>query len=398
MRGHITQRSKGSWRLVVDAGTDPITKKRRQVTRTIRGTKRQAQDALTDLILEVRKGRHGGAELTVGEVIDRWLEHAKPTLSPKTYEDYQGIIRRHITPSTLHDAALRKLGAADLDRYDAGLREHGVGAATRRKIHNLVRRALTQAVRWEWIDTNPAMNAERPQVTKVERQPPDPAQLAKLIAAATAGEDHDFATLLRVAAVTGARRGELCALRWSDLQIADDLADFELARFKAAGRTPPPGVMTINRSVVAVTGQLVEKSTKTEDVRRLALDEGTVAALAAHRVRTGERLLACGVGLEPSSYIFPAELDGRAPSRPDVISHRFVRLCRAAGVTGIRFHDIRHYVATRMFELGVDVRTTMGRLGHSQMATTQGYAHLVAEADQVAADKLGGLLDGKAAG
>lgn len=394
MRGHLTQRSKGSWRLVVDAGTDPVTKKRRQVTRTVRGTKRQAQDALNDLIGEVRKGRHGGAELTVGEVIARWLEHAKPNLSPKTYEDYQGIVRRHVSPSVLHEAPLRKLGAADLDRYDAALRDHGVGAATRRKIHNLLRRALTQAVRWEWIDTNPAMNAERPQVPKTERRAPDPAELVKLIAAATAAEDHDFATLLRVAAVTGCRRGELCALRWYDLELAADLEDFELMRFTAAGRTPPPGVLTVRRSIVAVTGELVEKTTKTEDVRRLALDAGTVAALAAHRARTGERLLACGVGLEPSSYIFPAELDGRSPSRPDVISHRFVRLCRAAGVTGIRFHDIRHYVATRMFELGVDVRTTMGRLGHTQMATTQGYAHLVAEADQAAADKLGDLLSG----
>ena len=96
MRGHITQRSKGSWRLVVDAGKDPVSGKRRQVTRTVRGTKRQAQDALTDLLIEIRKGRHDGTELTVGETIARWLEHARENLSRARirHRKFQSAARR----------------------------------------------------------------------------------------------------------------------------------------------------------------------------------------------------------------------------------------------------------------------------------------------------------------
>jgi integrase len=97
-----------------------------------------------------------------------------------------------------------------------------------------------------------------------------------------------------------------------------------------------------------------------------------------------------GLDWRPTSFVFTATVDGSASWFPDSASRRFRRLCEAADINGVRLHDLRHYVATRLLSDGVDVRTVAGRLGHRNAATTLNvYAHFLAQTDRAAARQLG---------
>lgn len=190
-----------------------------------------------------------------------------------------------------------------------------------------------------------------------------------------ARSDPDFACFLHLGATSGARRGELLALRWTDLDL--DL-----------------GTLTISRSVIeSSSGVVLTKDTKTHASRMIALDADTLDALVLHRKRAEERAAACGVSLDRDALVFSSEPDGSRPWTPSVVTRRFMRLRDGGGFKGLRLHDLRHFAATRLLAAGVPVRTVSGRLGHSNAATTLGvYAHFVEESDRDAAVTLGSLL------
>jgi integrase len=275
---------------------------------------------------------------------------------------------------------LAKLKAAELDRFYQQLRIRGgaegrpLSPATIRRIHGIIHRALGQGVRWGWLTSNPASSASPPRVPTPDITPPSPSQLAELLSLA-AERNPDLTTFLVLAAATGARRSEVLALRWTDV-------DFDR------------GTLTIARGIVLGPDGIVEKDTKTHQVRRVALDPTTIVVLVNHRQLCVDRAAAASCALPDDGFLFGQEVDGSRPWRPDSVTLSFARLCRRAGVKGVRLHDLRHYVATRLLAGGVDARTVAGRLGHRNAATTLNvYAHFLAEADRDAAEMLGRLLE-----
>jgi integrase len=179
---------------------------------------------------------------------------------------------------------------------------------------------------------------------------------------------------LRLAAVTGARRGELCGLKWSDV-------DFKNHR------------LLIERSVVVgPNGALVEKETKTHASRRISLDTGTLESLRFYRQMCKQVAGAAGGTLTGDAYVFSHDIASRTPWRPDYATLAFTRVRDELGIS-VRLHDLRHFAATSMLVSGHDVRTVSGRLGHADAATTLGvYAHFIESADKDAADLMGDLL------
>ena len=164
---------------------------------------------------------------------------------------------------------------------------------------------------------------------------------------------------------TGARRGEVCALRWD--------------RFDANA-----AVLVITSSVAQRGKRTWEKDTKTHQQRRIALDAQTVALLTAYRRHCAER---AGVDDMPgTARIFSPLLGGMAWIKPDTVSQRYERMCARIG-WDMHIHQLRHYSATELIAAGVDVRTVAGRLGHGGGGTTtlKVYSAFVAEADQRAA-------------
>lgn len=394
MRGSIERRGK-SWRIRIDAGHDPVSGRRRQLTRTVNGTKRQAEDAMARLLVEMGEGRHEGTGvIVVADLCKQWFEQARPSLEPNTAVSFASVIKRYIGPRTdvamEHDllvrgigaVPLRKLRAWDLDRLYSQLLAGGgrngrpLAPATVRKVHTVLRLALDQAVRWKWLTENPALHAKAPSVPRPSPKPPLAEEARALIDEAES-LDPEWSTFLRTSAALGARRGEVCALRWSAIDVTE-------------------GTVAIDRAVIITDQGAVERDyPKTASSRRrVALDPGTLATLVAHRDRQAKRAATCGGRLVPGAYVFSVEVDGSRPWHPVVVTHRFKRLARRVGLENLRLHDLRHYVATQLISGGVDVRTVAGRLGHANPSVTLStYAAWVPARDQDAALMIGSSLD-----
>jgi integrase len=174
--------------------------------------------------------------------------------------------------------------------------------------------------------------------------------------------------------VLGARRGELCALRWSEVDLDQ-------------------GEVLIAGAVVRVPHEaLLAKPTKTHTKRRVAVGAGTVEQLRARRVAQAKDALACGTALAADTYVFSHVADGSKPIDPDGITHRFQRLARRLGVR-CRLHDLRHFMVTQLVAGGVDWRTVSGRAGHADgHMTLATYAHFQQAQDRQAAEFMEDLL------
>jgi integrase len=378
MPGSMRQRGENSWNLRVYAGRDAVTGRKISVERTVRGNKREASKTLAAMVAEVdRRPVASAGKRTVAQLCREWLAHAAPNFSPKTVETTRMYIEDPIIPA-LGPLSVAKLTPSDLDRFYRQLLEVGrsrgpYAPATVRRVHGIIRRALTQGVRWGWITHNPAIDASPPRVPLEELNPPNPSQVVRIFHLAEES-DPELATFIMLAASSGARRGELLALRWSDI-------DLDLGR------------LSIERGIVLVDGNLIEQGTKTHQSRRISLDAGTVSALEEHRERVIDRARAAGSALTPDGFVFSHSVDGSSPWHPDSTSRAFRRICQQAGIKGVRLHDLRHYVATRLLAAGVDVRTVAGRLGHRNPSTTLNvYSHFVPETDQEAAKTLGRIF------
>ena len=377
MKGFMRQRG-NSWELRVFLGHDPLTGKKRYATQTVRGGKREAQSKLAEMVTEAERGLTARTTATVGELLETWFEFAAPDFSPKTVRETRGYMDRSLLP-TLGSKSLARLKPTELDAFYRRLLASGgsggrpLAPGTVRRIHGILRRALNQGIKWGWIGINPAMATTPPRVPASDIKPPAPKDLARVLR--RAGEESpDLACYLILAAATGARRSELIALRWTDVDL--DAA-----------------TVSIERGIVLGPHGLVEKGTKTHSARRVSLDAGTVGALADHRERMQERAVACGAVLAADAFVFSNAVDASKPWLPDSVSRSFRRLCKKECLPGVRLHDLRHFVATELLSAGVDVRTVAGRLGHRNAATTLNvYAHFVEQSDRAAADIIGDVL------
>ncbi|MCL4414964.1 MAG: site-specific integrase [Actinobacteria bacterium] len=375
MAGTIREKSKGVWELRAFAGADPVSGRPHQVSRTYRGGRRDAEKKLAELVTEVSSGRHGSTKATFGELLDRWIEQQERLdRSPVTMRNLRSETESILRPA-LGRISLRRLGASEIDAFYAAQSRAGKAPATVRKYHAHISAALAQAVRWGWIDSNPAKLATLPPKGYQRVEPPDLEKLRELLAEA-AIRNPVLAVALSLAALTGARRAELCALCWGDI-------DTDAAR------------LTIRRAVVRGEGigQLVTKTTKTGRVRRLSLDPVSVAILERHRATCDEAARAAGATLGASSFIFSPEPDGSVPFNPEILTAFVRRLRDKVDLPNLHLHHLRHFAATQLIGAGIDVRTVAGRLGHSSPSITLNvYAHFIEDADREAARRVGDLM------
>jgi integrase len=366
--GSLRERAPGIWQARVYTGLDPVSGRRRYAAKNIRATSRKAAQAeLRKLERQVATGRvpRGTTARTFGEQLDRWFEAKRRRLSLATQGAYAGAIKL-LAP--LRHVPMGKLGAGDLDSLYAKLEAEGKANATIRRVHNIARAVLDQAERHELIERNPALRADPPPVRAKPTRPPTLEELTTLLQ--NAGDDQ-FATFLFVAAATGARRGELCALCWRDVDL-----DASTLTIRAS--------MTLGRTL---------KDTKTHQQRVLALDPDTAAVLAAHRERSEASSTGVGAELSADGFVFTARPGSEIPLDPQAATRRFIRLCQRLGIRGVRLHDLRHFAGTQLIAAGVDVKTVQARLGHSRPSTTLDvYTHALSQNDANAAAIIGSLV------
>ncbi len=362
------------WELRVDLGTDPITGKRKQLSRTFHGPARAADQALRDLVDQQAPSRSDGVGATFGQLLDQWLEESERLeLSPTTLRTYRAQVEHTIRPA-LGKVRLNRLTPQNLDALYGAMKEAGKSPKTIRNHHAIISTALHQAVRWGWVRTNVAERAKPPRLSHTRVSVP-PLEVVRTVIDAAERRDPRLAPLLMLAALTGMRRGELCALRWSDVDLDS-------------------GNVLVARSVVVVPNGLVEKSTKTGRDRSVALDPVGVALLAQHSVRMSQWAREAGAEMAPNAFVFSPFVEATTPFRPDNVTSFFIRVRNEVGASNVRLHDLRHFTATQLIGAGVDVRTVAGRLGHSDPSVTlRVYSHALEARDRAAAAVMGGILD-----
>jgi integrase len=410
---------RGGWQVIVYAGLDPLTGRQKQVSRQVNGSKRDAEHEEARLITEVADGRHTGTRAkNFGELLDVWLpwreRNGKP-ISPRTVNDYRNLINDRIKPA-LGRKPIVKVTAPVLDVFYEELRAGGNAKAERlarsrarraaeaegldteelaaavarakpgegdRKlsasrvhdVHVIISGALGLAVRRGWLPFNPAM-AVRPASGKgTARKVPAPDQVKELFTALA--DDPELASFLRISVTTGLRPGEVCALRWIDLDLKQ-------------------AVMDVNGNIITAKGLpdgYMRKDTKSvHGERLLSLDAGTVTALKAHRARCERLAKDLGFKVPADSYVFPRTIGSSKPTRPDAMTRRFTALAERLG-HDYRLYGLRHFTATQLGAVAA-AGTVRARMGHGSLSVTSGYMHQVSEADRKAAQFMGELLDG----
>ena len=361
MKGHLRERSPGYWAIVLDV-RDPETGKRRRKWHSFKGTKRKAQVECSRLISELSGGLYIEADkITVRQFLDRWLEHIKSQVSPRTHERYDEIVKKNLNP-LLGAVALTKLRPMQIsDAYgkalSAGRRDGkgGLSPSTVRYLHVILKSAMGQAVRWQMLARNPVDAVDPPKIERSAMNTYDLAQTADLIDA-TRGTRMTITVMLAV--LCGLRRGEIAALRWRNINLgAAQLAVTESAEQTKAG--------------------VRYKQPKSGKGRTVALSARVVNELRSRRVQQAQELLVLGIPLADDAFVV-AQADG-SPLQPRTITHQWhLLLSNNKALPRIRFHDLRHAHATHMLSSGVHPKIASERLGHSKVGITMDlYSHVM---------------------
>lgn len=372
MTGHIRKRGVGSYELKFDAGTDPVTGKRRTRYASFKGTKREAQAELDRLVGEFRAGNAiDPSRETVADFFDRWdRDFASTKVSPKTLERYRQLIALQIKPHIGH-VAIQKLKPVHLaDLYAKLLREgrapgRGLAPRTVGHVHRLIHRALRHAAAWGVVSQNVAAHVEPPSVQEEEITILSQEQVGTVL---RHFEGRTMHPILNVMLATGVRRGEVLALRWRDV-------DLEKATIR------------VERSLEQTKAGLRFKAPKTRHGRRtVSIPAYIVADLKAHQAKQNRRRLSLGMGRAPANSLVFARWDGGTRA-PNGLTQKFALAMAALKIKGVTLHALRHTHASQLIAAGMDVLTISRRLGHgSPVITLKVYGHLFGSADARAAE------------
>jgi integrase len=371
MRGHIRERSPGRWAIVIDV-RDPATGKRKRRWHSFKGTKREAQLERAKLIASVGKGDYiEPSKTTVADFtrsrIAQW--EAANDISPRTAQRYRQLLDNQIAPH-VGDVMLHKFNKPLLvEEWHAALRG-SVAARTIAHAHRLLGKVLKDAAKNDLVAKNVCAQQSAPKVTGSEKAivRDVPALLAKL-------PSWHYSIIGTVALFSGARLGEVLALRWSNVDL-----DAKVIRVREAlEQTTAHGIRF--------------KQPKSRAGRRdITLPDILVDALREHRKAQLELRMQLGAGKLPDDALLFSNIDGR-PLSPIAVSVSWGRFAATIGIPEITLHGLRHTHASALIDQGVDIVTISKRLGHSKPdITLRIYAHMFRKDDSKAAAAINAVI------
>jgi integrase len=337
------------------------------------------------LLADQARGQHvERSDQHLGDYLNAWLSWKRAQVSARTYERYASLVRSSIIPA-LGGVRLQDLSVRHLDNFyatslktEAGQKKGStLSPTTVHHRHVVLKMALQHAVRTGLIVRNPAEFASPPRPARPQLPVLGPAEAEQLLASVS-GTPVELPTYL--ALTTGARLGELLALRWSDID------------FRA-------GVAHINRTLVEhmltseQPGWHSFKEPKSGHGRSVDLGEATIERLKSHQRTQAERTPSISGGNGGLDLVLATRYG--EPIRPSSVSTAFRETTARAGIHGVRFHDLRHAHATILLNAGTPAHVVSKRLGHSTVAfTLQVYAHVLPGQQKQAAEAIETALAG----
>ena len=410
MRGHLRKRR--TWEYILELGPQPAqrcdrcgrrhwvegkerkscpacagelkeTIERRQRCQAGFATRKVAQTALTTVLSSLESGIYTErSDVTLGEfLLEEWLPAIESTIRSTTHASYTTHVKKHIL-LTLGRVKLQKLTPVMINSLYAQLLKDGKvcgsgGLSTNsvRRVHATLHRALGDAVRWDRLSRNPCDAADPPRLQALEEERTRAWTNLELRRFLAAAKNDRLYPLWLTLAMTGLRRGEALALRWTDV-------DLERAR------------LSVRRSLVPINGTVEVHEPKTSRGRRLvALDPFTVSVLRTWSRRQKEEHLEWGPAWTDSGLLFTRP-DGKL-MHPERVSKAFRAAVRRSGLPQIHLHDLRHTHATLALAAGVHPKVVSDRLGHATVAITLDiYSHVIPALSEEAAATVAALVMG----
>jgi integrase len=375
VKGHIRERSPGHWAIIIDV-RDAQTGQRKRRWHSFKGTKRQAQIQCARLISELSGGTYiDPSRTTLAAFLDRWIEHMRGQVSPRSHETYADIVHHRIVP-LLGGTILTKLRPAHISEAYAkalasGRRKSsgGLSARTVTQVHRVLRQALQQAVQWQLLVRNPTDFVRPPKVERQQMSVYNADTTAQLIE--TARPYGVFIPIL-LGVLCGLRRGEITALRWRSIDLET-------------------GQLSIVASTEQTKAGCREKETKSGRCRTVALPTMLVEELRRHRIQQAQELLKIGVRVTADHHVVMQAEGG--PLQPVGLTHAFTAFLAQHGLKRVRLHDLRHSHATHMLLAGIHPKIASERLGHSKVAITLDlYSHVLPGMQSEAADRIDDIM------
>jgi len=375
MRGHITKRGKDSYTIVLDLGRDPETGKRKQQWVSVKGIKKDAEKRLSELLSQLDNGIYvQPKKTTLADFLEMWLnEYAKNNLSPRGFERYSGIIRKHLIPD-LGKVTLTQLKPEHLQKHYAAKLNDGLSSRTVRYHHALIHVALQTAVKWGLVSRNVADAVDPPRFRRIEMQTWDEEEVNQFLEGA---KESPYYSLFYTALFTGMRRSEILALRWQDV----DCIYCQIY---------------VNRSLHQLkNGSFIFTQPKSaKSSRTIALTPSTILMLREYQEKQKLEHEMLGTSLADGDLVF-SNLEGK-PLRPNTITRAWTTLAAKCGLKVIRLHDARHTHASLMLKQGIHPKVVQERLGHSSIQMTiDTYSHVAPGIQEAAAKRFDEILNHK---
>ena len=364
------------WQITIELPPDPFTQKRVRKYRTVKGTKKEAEKIMYEMVTEIEKGCYvPDQKITVKEWIDKWMEvYAIPNLSPTTLCGYEGMIRRYINP-LLGNMQVQELTTLAVQAWVNRIKispstGNELSAATVKHVYHVLKGAMDKAVLAGIILRSPCVGITLPKGRKKAAIIYDEDEIKRLIQVA---KGTPMELVIDFELCLGLRRGELLGLQWKDI-------DWKNRQIH------------ICRSRTVAKGKSIVKTPKTAaGYRTLDVPEKLIQKLFHYRTHCMENAIRFGRKYTESDFVI-IHYDGK-PIYPEYLSQLLTKLQIKANLPQCRFHDLRHLCASIMLKQGIDVKTAQQILGHADASTTLNiYTHVLPSSAKAAAEKIGELV------
>ncbi|MCP3975076.1 MAG: site-specific integrase, partial [bacterium] len=287
-------------------------------------------------------------------------------------------IARAIAKDPLGDQPLKKVTVKTVDDFYDRLAKRGLSPATVQRYHALMGAAYQQGMAWDWAPTNTIRLATPPSVPRMPRRIPTSETVAAILRKAEASRNPENYLAFRLLATTGARRGEICGLRWNAV-------DLDLGR------------LTIREAVAHLaSGELQHKDPKSHQIREVAIDQETIEQLREHRADQNDYIAEVRSGMTHNAFVLADLLkdpSGATPIPPNRLTQAFRRITdRVPEATGVRLHDLRHWFASTQLDSGEPLPAVAARIGDNVETLAKVYAHKGQRSDDKAAQAIADQL------